>query len=116
MKKFLVLYHSEAALAGISVAEMFAKTPPEQLAAGMAAWRAWHEKCGSAVTDVGAPLGNSTTVAGGAGIPGKTTITGYTFLEAATMDKAIELIKSHPHLRMPGASVQILECISMPGI
>jgi hypothetical protein len=116
MKKYLVLYHSEAALSGMSVAEMFAKTPPEQMAKGMAAWQAWREKSGNAVTDLGAPLDRSTTVANGVGTPGKSSVTGYTFLQAGSMEEAIGLMKDHPHFHMPGASVQILECLQMPGM
>ncbi len=116
MKKYLVVYHSEAALSGMSVSEMFAKTTPEQMAAGMAAWRAWHEKAGSACVDLGAPLDKSTTVAGNSATPGKTTITGYSFLQASSMEEAVALMKDHPHFRMPGASVQILECVPMPGM
>jgi hypothetical protein len=116
MSKFLVLYRSEGALTGPSVSEMFSKSTPEQLAAGMDAWRAWHEKCGGAIVDLGAPLDKSVTVAGpGKATPGKTTITGYTFLQAGSLDEAVTLMEGHPHFHMPGASVQILEYISMPG-
>jgi hypothetical protein len=116
MSKYLVLYRSEGALTGPSVSEMLAKTTQEQLAAGMGAWGAWHEKCGGAIVDLGAPLDHSTTVAEGAGTPGKTSITGYTLLEAGSLDEAVTLMKDHPHFQMPGASVQILECVAMPGI
>jgi hypothetical protein len=116
MKKYLVLYRSEAALTGPSVAEMFRNSTPEQMAAGMAAWRAWQEKAGSAVIDLGAPLDKSTTLAAGVAAAGKTSITGYTFVEAESLDTAITLMEGHPHFHMPGSSVQILECIRMPGM
>jgi len=116
MRKYLVLYRSEAALSGPSVSEMFAKTPPEQLAAGMAAWRAWQDKCGSAVVDLGAPLEKSTMLAGGSATPGKTSMTGYAVLQAESVEQASALMKDHPHLRMPGASIEILECVPMPGM
>ena len=116
MSKYLVLYRSEGAVNGPSVSEMFANTPPEQMAAGMAAWQAWHEKSGSAVVDLGAPLDKSTTVSGGVAIAEKTPITGYTFIQAGSLDEAVNLMKGHPHFHMPGASVQILECIAMPGM
>jgi hypothetical protein len=115
MNKYLVLYHAEGALTGMTVSEMFANTPPEQMAAGMAAWQTWHEKCGDAIVDPGAPLDKSTTVAGGAASPSKSSVTGYTFLQADSMEDAVELMKSHPHFHMPGSSVQILECLAMPG-
>jgi hypothetical protein len=116
MKKYLVLYRSEAALSGMSVSEMFAGSTPEQLEAGMAAWRAWHEKCGGAVVDLGAPLDKSTTVAGGSGSPSKTSITGYSVLQAGSIEEAVSLMKDHPHFYAPGASVQILECVPIPGM
>jgi hypothetical protein len=116
MNKYLVLYQSDAALSGVSVSEMFANTPPEQMAAGMAAWQTWTEKCGSAITDIGAPLDNSTVVAEGAAKRTKTSITGYTLLEAESLGDAVALMKEHPHFHTPGASIQILECIRMPGM
>src|SRR5277367_4131382 len=116
MAKYLVLYRAEGALSGVSVTEMFANSAPEQMAAGMAAWQAWHEKCGSAVVDLGAPLDKSTTVAGGSGTPGKTSITGYSILQARSIEEAVTLMKDHPHFHMPGSSVQIIECVPMPGM
>ncbi|SPE28298.1 conserved hypothetical protein [Candidatus Sulfopaludibacter sp. SbA3] len=116
MKKYLVLYRSEAALSGMTVSEMFARSTPEQMEAGMGAWRAWHEKCGGAVVDLGAPLDKSTAVAAGSEAPSKTSITGYTLLQAGSLEEAVSLMKDHPHFRAPGASVQILECIAMPGM
>ncbi len=57
MNKYLVLYHAKTAEGGPTVAEMFANTPPEQLEAGMKMWQAWHEKCGSAIVDMGGAAG-----------------------------------------------------------
>jgi hypothetical protein len=37
-------------------------------------------------------------------------------LQAGSMDEAVELMKPHPHFHMPGASVQILELVPMPGM
>jgi hypothetical protein len=116
MNKYLVLYRSEAALTGMSVSEMFANTPPDQMAAGMAAWAAWHQKVGRAITDPGAPLDESTAVAGGAVAPEMTAITGYAFLQAASVEEAAALMEGHPHFNMPGSSVQILKCVPMPGM
>src|ERR1700678_4553843 len=116
MNKYLVLYRVDAALTGMSVSQMFANSTPEQTAAGMAAWKAWHEKCGSAIVDLGAPLDKSTLVTGGSGTPKKTSITGYTLLQAGSLEEAVALVRGHPHFYMPGSSVQILECVPMPGM
>jgi hypothetical protein len=116
MKKYLILYRSEAALSGMTVTEMIAKTTPEQMAAGMAVWRAWQEKCGSAIVDPGSPLDKSTSVKSGSGTPEKTSITGYTLLQAGSIEEAMALLRGHPHFYAPGASVQILECVAIPGM
>jgi hypothetical protein len=116
MKQYLVLYRSEGALSGPSVSEMFSKATPEQLAAGMAAWRDWQHKYSGAVVDMGTPLEKSTTVAGGSVTPNKTSITGYSLLQAGSMEDAAGMIKDHPHFHMPGALVEILECLAMPGM
>jgi hypothetical protein len=116
MKKYLVLYRSEGALNGMSVAEMMANATPEQLTAGMGAWQAWHEKCGSALVDFGAPLDKSTSVTSGGGAPGKTSITGYSIIQAGSMDEAVALLSGHPHFFAPASSMQVLECVPMPGM
>jgi hypothetical protein len=116
MKKFLVLYQSEGALNGPSVSEMFARATPEQLKAGLGVWRAWQEKSGSAIVDLGTPLDHSTTVTRDASSPSKTTITGYSVLQADSLKDALALMKGHPHFFMPGASAQVLECVPLPGM
>jgi len=116
MNRYLVLYRSEAALDGMTVSEMLARVTPAQMEAGMAAWRAWYEKCGSAVVDRGTPLDKSTTVKEGSAAAGKTSITGYTIIQAGSMDEAVSLVKDHPHFFAPGSSVEIIECIPMPGM
>jgi len=100
----------------MSVGEMFANSTPEQMAAGMAAWQAWHKATGGAVVDLGAPLDKSTTLTGGSHAAEKTAITGYSILQAESIDEAAALLKGHPHFHMPGSSVQILECVPLPGM
>jgi hypothetical protein len=116
MKKYLVLYRAEGAMSGVSVAEMFANSTPEQMAAGMAAWKVWYDGTGGAVVDLGAPLDKSTTLSGGSSGPEKTPITGYSVLQAESIEEAVALLKGHPHFHMPGSSVQVLECVPMPGM
>ena len=116
MKKFLVLYQSEAALNGLSVSEMFARATPEQLKAGTGAWRTWQVNGGGHVVDLGAGLDKSTTVTRDSSAPGKTTITRYTILQADSIEEAVAVMRGHPHFFMTGSSAQILECITMPGM
>ena len=100
----------------MSVAERMATTPQEQMAAGMAAWQVWYESCKDAVLDLGAPLGNSTTIVGGSVKPEKTSITGFSLIQAESVAAATELMKNHPHFHMPGASVEVLEYVPIPGM
>jgi len=79
-------------------------------------WKAWYEGTGGAVVDLGAPLDQSTTLTGGTSAAEKTAITGYSILQANSIDEAVALLKGHPHFHMPGASVQVLECVPMPGM
>jgi hypothetical protein len=46
----------------------------------------------------------------------KTSITGYSILQAASIEDAVALLKGHPHFHMPGSTVQVLECVPMPGM
>jgi len=82
----------------------------------MGAWQAWHEKAGDGVLDLGAALDKSTTVTRDSSASGRTTVTGYSFLQAESIEEAAALMKGHPHFFMPGGSAQILECIPMPGL
>lgn len=116
MNKYLVLYRSEGALSGVSAAQMFANSTPEQLAAGMALWDNWHKKSGDAVVDLGAPLDKATNVSGGKGTSTPSSICGYSVLQAASLEDAVNLLKDHPHFHAPGSSIEVLECVAMPGM
>lgn len=110
MKKFLVLYR-----ASTPAAEMIANTTPEQMQAGMAEWNRWSEKAAAAIIDLGSPLGAPGTV--GAPSNGDMEITGFSILQADSLDAVKELLAAHPHLKTPGdSSITALEFLSMPGM
>jgi len=108
--KFLVLYR-----APISAVERMAKATPDQAKAGMDAWMTWAEKTRSAIIDLGAPLGESRATTPSPGGAGSAKIVGYSIIQADSMDAAIELLRDHPHGRVPNFSIDIFECLSMPG-
>ena len=116
MKKFVVLYQSEAAAAGGSTAEAIAKASPEQMKAGMALWQAWHAKCKDAILDLGAPLGGAMRVDASGAAAQHSAISGYSILQAESKDAAVKLMEGHPHFQMPGSSIEILEVVPMPGM
>jgi hypothetical protein len=111
MKRFLVLYESS-----VPAAMQMAKASPEQARAGMDLWMRWAQKAGSAIVDMGAPLGGARAVPGsaGAGIAGP--VTGYTILQAESGQHALGVLEGHPHFHAPGASIEVLELLAMPGM
>lgn len=111
MPKFMILYRST-----VDATEQMASATPEQAQEGMAAWMRWSEKAGPAVVDLGSPVGNSRLVPsggdGGTGAP----IGGFSILQADTADDVAKLLDDHPHLQMPGAVIEVLEYLQMPGM
>ena len=108
MKKFLVLYR-----APISASEQMAKTTPEQAKHGMDLWKAWGKKAAAAIVDMGAPLERAATIAGP---PSAGHIGGFSILQAASVDALKRTLEGHPHLKMPGGSIEVFELMSLPGM
>ena len=61
MSKFMVLYRAQA-----SAREQMANATPEQMRAGLEAWRVWATKVDYAIVDLGSPLAHTTHVGAGA--------------------------------------------------
>jgi hypothetical protein len=104
MTKYLVLYRSP-----MTAAEQMAQSTPEQAQAGMDAWMAWAAKAGDAVVDLGTP----TAVVDASGDSGEP-IGGYSILQAGSHEELGKVVADHPHKAM-GGTIEILECLSMPG-
>ena len=104
MSKFMILYRAPG-----SARDQMANATPEQLEAGLAAWRAWANKVGYAIVDLGTMLGHTTHV--GAGAASADGICGYSILEAGSADEIETILNGNPQLAMPGGSAEILEII-----
>lgn len=111
MKKFVVLYQAPT-----SAMEQMGKATPEQQKAGMDAWMSWAKKAGSAIVDLGVPLGNGSSVGQGGVSKGTTTVAGYSILQADSMKAVTAVLDGHPHLMMPGATIEVLEALPLPGM
>jgi hypothetical protein len=107
MKKFLVLYRST-----VSAMDQMASTTPEQRKAAMEKWMAWGASAGTSLVEWGAPLGAS-AVLRGSKAPGF--VGGYSIVQADSLDSAKRLFDAHPHFGTPGASIELLELMPMPG-
>ena len=111
MKKFMALY-----LSPVSAAQQMSQATPEQMQKGMAEWMKWKDKAGSAIVDLGSPLGNGKHIESGKTSAGKLAITGYSIVQAESTAHAEQLFQHHPHLFMPGAAIELLEYMPMPGM
>src|SRR5262245_33649247 len=85
-------------------------------AAGIEAWMSWGKKNAAAIVDQGAPLGK-TKRASSQGITDiKNAMAAYVIVRAESHAAAAKLFENHPHFTIfPGDSVEIMECLPMPG-
>jgi hypothetical protein len=108
MKKFLVIY-----LAPVSVMEEWKKTDPEKMKVEeekmMGEWKKWTGNHSNIFTDMGAGVGKTKRVTGEGIADTKNEIMLYAIVEAESHDAAAKTFESHPHLRVPEASIEIME-------
>lgn len=87
----------------------------EDGAAHMAAWQKWNAGLGDAVVDPGLPVGTSMTVTADGTIVdggGANPISGITIVQADTMEGALEMAKSCPHITA-GGSIEVAEAMEL---
>ena len=89
MNKYLFAYYGEPQFKS-----------PEDGKKHMAEWGAWMNTLGRSMTDRGVPLKTTKTVSSNGIQDGgrSTRLTGYSVVEAASMDDAIAMAKTCPHL------------------
>ena len=102
MPKFVFAYHG-------------GKMPdtPEEGEAEMAKWGAWFESMGAAVVDGGNPVGPSKTVSESwvADNGGANPLSGYSLVNADSIDAAVEMAKGCPILKH--GTVEVAEAVEM---
>ena len=117
MKKFLAIY--------IGLPEAREKSgwnkldPAEQQkrqAQGMKAWGDWMATHRSAIVEAGGPLGKTKRTGPNGVTDTRNNIVGYVAINAESHQAAAELFLKHPHFSIfPGDSVEIMECLPLPG-
>lgn len=106
MNKYLVIYRAPASSR--------ANVPsPEQQKAAMDDWMGWAKRTGSALAEMGAPLGASAHVGGEAAADD---MGGFSILAAESLDHAKKLLDNHPHSKTPGGFIEVFEFVKMPGM
>jgi hypothetical protein len=113
MKKFMVLYMAS----GAEFEKMMKNSTPEQQKKGMDAWMKWMNTNKTSIVEGGAPLGKTKRVDSNGASNTKNEIGGYSVVQAESHDAATKIFgKDHPHLQHPGAWIEIVEIMPMPGM
>ena len=111
MATYLVLYLSSS-----SAQEQMASTTPEQGQESMQEWTRWAEQAGSALVDLGKPLAAAFSVPGGSGTHQGLHVGGYSVMQAGSPDELRRILEGHPHLKAPGAVIEVHEGLELPGM
>jgi hypothetical protein len=104
MAKYLLVYH------GGSMPET-----PEAQSKVMAAWGTWFENLGPALADGGNPTSQARTISGDGKVSdggGANPASGYSLIEADSLDKAVDLAKGCPVLGA-GATIEVAETFNV---
>lgn len=113
MKKFLVLYMAN----GAQFQEMMKNATPEQHKKGMDGWMKWMDVHKKSLVDSGAPLGKTKRVDAKGASDTTNDVCGYSIVQAESADAATKMFgQDQPHVQMPGAWVEIIEIMPIPGM
>jgi hypothetical protein len=104
MPTYLITYHGGPGM----------PTDPAAAQQMLSAFQGWVAEVGDAMRDPGAPLAGAKTVSGDSEVDGQAAaaISGYTLIEAASLDDAVALVRSHPFLGR-GGSLQVSESVAV---
>ena len=111
MKKYVVLYVAQQ-----SAQAQMAESSPEAAQEGMKAWMEWTGRAGDGIVDMGGPLGAGTEITATGAAEAPAGVAGYGIIQADDLAGAQALLDGHPHLMMPGASIQVYETLDLPGM
>ena len=85
-------------------------------AAGKQAWHAWAETNAKAIVDVGGPLGKTKRISSQGIADVRNEMGAYVVVQAESHEAAAKLFENHPHFTIfPGDSVEVMECLPVPG-
>jgi hypothetical protein len=115
MKKFMAVFiGTPAAMANWH--KLDEATRQKRQDAGMKGWKDWVATHQASIVDMGGPLGK-TKRASPEGIADiKNNMAAYVVVQAESHDAAARLFEKHPHFTIfPGDSVEIMECLPIPG-
>ena len=91
-------------------------TRQQRMNAAMESWGKWVTEHADAIVDLGTPLGRTLRISPDGIAPIHNACTAYVIVRAETHEAAAEMFRNHPHFTlMPGDSVEVMECLPLPG-
>lgn len=117
MKTFLAIYIGTATSAEKARWDAEDNASRQQrMMEGVQAWGDWATRLGPAIVDRGTPLGKTLRVSPQGIAPTRNACAAYVIVQAESHEAAAELFRNHPHFTvMPGDSVEVMECLPLPG-
>jgi hypothetical protein len=118
MKKFLALYlGSKKGAAAMKWNSHSEEKRKDLERAGMTEWMNWGTKNSNTVIDRGHPVGTTKRI-NPSGISSVTNeVAAYTIVQAESHEAAASLFLNYPHFMLfPGDSVEVMECLPIPGM
>jgi len=118
MKTFLAIYIGTAASFEKSNWNARPEAQRKQIEQeGIRVWGEWMAKHRQSVVVQGGPLGKTKRI-GPTGISDiKNNMTGYVVVQAESHEAAARMFENHPHFAIfPGDSVEVMECLPIPGM
>ena len=117
MKTFLAVYlGSVTAPAQAEWNKLDEATRQKRMAAGMKAWGDWMTTHKAAIVVEGGPLGKTKRTSASGVSDTKNNMSGFVVVRAESHEAAAHMFEHYPHFAIfPGDSVEIMECLPIPG-
>lgn len=108
MSRYMLIYNGKAT----DPSQM----SPDDAAKVMDGWRTWMGSVGPALVDVGTPFGQGTSVVDDGSSADPIELSGYSVVEASSLDEARGLAEGHPFLSegKGNYAVEVYELLAVP--
>ena len=118
MKQFLAIFIGSPTSPSAKRWEtMDAETKKKQEQAGMTGWMNWVKTNEKSIVGMGSPLGKTKQINPSGVSDFKNAMTAYTVVQAESHEAAAKLFVNHPHFMIfPGDSIEVMECLPIPGM
>ncbi len=108
MNKYLILY-----CATPETLEHWRKQSQEQAQKGMEAWMQWQEARKEDLAEAGCPVGKNTRITLQEVKPVSNEVCGYSILLAESPEAAAKILEGNPHVKEPGAYLEVMNLVNM---